>query len=184
MRSINTYRAICCLTFFSVVGIDDVFAQDDRKTYKAYEIEASYIYNFIDFVNWPDRASRDTLVIGILGDDEFGNAFAPVDGSLIGNKILSVRKSYRIEDLKNCSILYITASEASRVKSIIETLDRRPVLTVSNMEGFTGLGGMIQFYTTELGGDTKVRFDINKERVDEAGLKMSFRLLSLAKSQK
>ncbi len=161
-------------------------AQDSRSRYKIPEIEAGYIYNFIDFVHWPEssQALSDTVVIGIIGDDEFGDAFAPVEGSRIGGKILSVRRSDRIGDLQESRIVYVASSEAPRLKQILETLKHRPVLTISDMDGFTEAGGMVQFYTTEIGGNLKVRFDINKDLANEAGLKISFRLLSLARPKK
>ena len=50
---------------------------------------------------------------------------------------------------------------------------------VSDMEDFTRLGGMIQLKKTRLG---TMRFEIDKEAADRAGLKISSKLLRLAEN--
>ncbi len=162
----------------------DAAGQDRASAYEVYQIEAAFIYNFIDFVTWPESrqsSSKNQLTIGILGDDPFGDAFAPVEGKKVLGRTLVVRKSDRLEDLTDSWILFISKSQALNMDRITSVLKSRPILTVSDMNQFTQSGGMIQFYPTTIGGETKIRFDINKDSVDQAGLKMSFRLLSLAR---
>jgi hypothetical protein len=50
------------------------------------------------------------------------------------------------------------------------------VLTVSDLEQFSEGGGVIQLFTR----DKKIRFAINREAADAAGLKIDARLLKLA----
>jgi len=167
----------------SIIRIDAA-GQSQSESYDVHQIEAAFIYNFIDFVTWPDghhAASDGRLTIGVLGDDPFGDAFSPVEGKRVLGKTLTVRKSRRLEDLLDSWILFISPSEASRVGEILSALETRPVLTVSDMDQFVRNGGMIQFYSASIGGEIKIRFDISKNNVDQSGLKMSFRLLSLAR---
>jgi hypothetical protein len=51
------------------------------------------------------------------------------------------------------------------------------VLTVSDERGFAQQGVGINFYTEE----DKVRFEINQDAVNRSGLRISSKLLSLAK---
>ena len=66
-----------------------------------------------------------------------------------------------------------TAGEAAQA---IAGLQDSPVLTISDVAGFTGTGGMAQFFF-ERG---QLRFTIKVEAVKRSGLKMSSKLLSLA----
>jgi hypothetical protein len=50
-------------------------------------------------------------------------------------------------------------------------------LTISEIEGFTQSGGIINFYIEE----SKIRFEINVGAAEKAGLKISSKLLKLAK---
>jgi hypothetical protein len=176
-------RAVQHLAVIVLLAIPHaVFTQNTERAYEIHQIEAAFIYNFIDFVTWPGSAAPDgDFTIGVLGADPFGDAFASVEGSDVGGKIFRVKKSDRLDDLMNCRILFISSSEAPRTSGILRRVQDLPVLTVSDMDRFTQLGGMIQFYVTDIGGQLKVRFDINKPRVDASGLKMSFKLLSLAR---
>lgn len=159
-----------------------VRAQSAERAYEVYQIEAAFIYNFIDFVTWPNHAVRHgDFTIGILGTDPFGSAFTPVEGSDVLGQTLRIKKSDRLDDLLECRILFVSSSETARTTGILHQIRNQPILTVSDMDRFTQLGGMIQFYVTDVDGRLKVRFDINKERVDASGLKMSFKLLSLAR---
>jgi len=60
---------------------------------------------------------------------------------------------------------------------ILPSLRGSSVLTVADTEGFLDAGGMIQF----LNENDRVRFAISVEATSRAKLKMSSKLLSLAK---
>ncbi len=90
---------------------------------------------------------------------------------------LQVRKFQSTDDLRACHILFISASEKKRLPSILAALSGSSVLTVADMENFTGSGGMIQFVME----DGSVRFAINVGATSRARLKVSSKLLSLAR---
>jgi hypothetical protein len=148
---------------------------------REYQIKAAFLYNFAQFTDWPSAAFANTnapFYIGILGDDPFdGSLDETIQGETInGHKIVAVR-SQRIEDLKNCQIIFVCKSEKKRVGEILTELDSRPILTVSEIDGFAQRGGNINFF---LAG-TKVRFEINPGAAQSDGLKISSQLLSLGK---
>jgi hypothetical protein len=77
-----------------------------------------------------------------------------------------------------CQILFIASSEDKRVATILAELDGNPVVTVGEADDFVAQGGIIRLFLE----DNKIRFDINLEPADKAGLKISSRLLLLAKN--
>lgn len=147
---------------------------------KEYQIKAIFLYNFTQFVQWPQEAFREAdspLVIGILGKDPFGSYLdETVKGEVINNHPLEVERYNRVEDVKECHILFITQDGKEEIKRAIDNLKVQPVLTVSEVEGFTRMGGMIRF----LNDDGRIKLRINVESAAEAELVISSKLLRLA----
>jgi hypothetical protein len=147
---------------------------------KEYQVKAAFLFNFAQFVEWPTNTFTNTeepFTIGILGADPFGQALdETVQGEMIQKHRMIIRRSPRIEDLQGCQILFISKSEKSRVTEILPKLGTR-ILTVSEVQGFTSHGGVINFYLE----GSKVRFEINPVSARHEGLKISSQLLSVGK---
>jgi len=92
-------------------------------------------------------------------------------------KKLAVKRFARVQDAVNSHILFLSSSEESQLLPLLKVLEKATVLTVSDMEQFAERGGMVAF-TVE---DQKVRFNVNVEAVERAGLKMGSQLLKLAR---
>lgn len=147
-----------------------------------YQVKAAYLFNFLKFVEWPENTFGDPLapmVIGVVGDDPFGNALPQVViGKTVQGRDVVVRIYRAGEDLRGAHILFISSSERKKLPAILSSLRGSGVLTVADMEGFLDLGGMIEFVPE----NNRVRFAINVEAARRAKLKMSSKLLSLAKT--
>ena len=143
-----------------------------------YEAKAFFLFNFAHFVTWPSQeSSHAPLVIGILGDDPFGSYLdETVRGEKVLNRPLAIQRFRRSTEPRNCNILFISQSERDRAAQIISNLKGRSVLTVSDMEGFADIGGMIQFFSEQ----NRIRVRINLEAVKAANMKVSSKLLSVA----
>ena len=146
-----------------------------------HQVQAAFLFNFAKFVTWPDDAfqrSENSLIIGVLGEDPFGAVLEETirDKTVMGKK-LAVKRFVRIQDAVNSHILFLSSSEESHLPHILKVLEKNTVLTVSDMEQFGERGGMVAF-TVE---DQKVRFNVNVDAVERAGLKMGSQLLKLAK---
>jgi hypothetical protein len=146
-----------------------------------YQVKAAYLFNFLKFVEWPDDPSADLRgkwVIGIVGENPFGGELTQaVSGKVIQGRSLQVRRFISTEDLRACHILFISTSEKKRLPSILSALGGSSVLTVADMENFNASGGMIQFVME----DGSVRFAVNVNTTTRARLKVSSKLLSLAR---
>jgi hypothetical protein len=148
---------------------------------REYQIKAVFLFNFLQFIEWPPTAfadDRTPLRIGVLGDDPFGPALEQaIRDESIQNRRLVVARSHRVEDLKDCHLVFISQSESRRIDAILAQLNERPVLTVSEIQGFAQHGGIIAFYHD----GKKVRFEINPATAQRLGLKMSSELLRLGR---
>jgi hypothetical protein len=148
-----------------------------------YQVKAAFLYNFAKFVEWPAQtfpADDSPVVIGILGKNPFGEDLErTVRDKSINGRPLAVRSLASLDDpvLKHCQIIFIHPAEKGRLGEILARLKGTPALTVSETEGFTQSGGMINFVME----GRKVRFEINDAAAARAGLKISSKLLSLAR---
>ena len=146
---------------------------------REYEIKAAYLYNFISYINWPEQAlppAGGTITIGVLGQNPFGAALAPLGGKRIKGRILAVKECASPADAADCQIVFICPSEKLRVAEILQGLKDAKVLSVSEIDGFAERGGMINFISEH----NKVRFEINSEAARRTGLTISSDLLKLA----
>ena len=80
-------------------------------------------------------------------------------------------------DINSCHVLFISSSEKIIIKTILKKVDNNPILTVSDINGFSEQGGSIEFYVEE----NKIRFAINMRTLKETDIKVSSKLLRLAK---
>lgn len=132
----------------------------------ASAVKAAFVIAFSDLVTWPSTPNGYT--IGIEGDGSVGDAIQKLS-VIIKGKTIHV-KAVSDNNINGCQIVYMTNSGSVTIKP--------GVLTVGEGEEFTANGGIIGFVIR----DGKVRFIINKTAADQAGIKISPRLLSMAAS--
>jgi hypothetical protein len=152
-----------------------------RAESREYEIKAAFLVNFMQFVTWPPNSFTNAdapFCIGVLGEDPFGPALdQTVQGETVNHHKVIVQRCQRIEDCKDCQMVFVSRSEEKNLPAILARLDSGPVLTVSETRGFARLGGIINFYRE----GNKVRFEINPTVAQRDRLKISAQLLSLGK---
>jgi hypothetical protein len=144
-------------------------------------IKAEMFWNIAKFIRWPDAAFTPTqgqLVVSIVGEDELAAVLVQSLGDRrVSGRPVFVRFVRRAQDVQDSQILYIAASERHRTVELLAALHGRPALTVSDAPGFTEQGGMVDFASE----NQQVRFEINQQVAERAGLKISSRLLALAR---
>jgi uncharacterized protein DUF4154 len=146
------------------------------------QVEAAYLFNFLKFVEWPDDPATDPhgkWVIGFIGDTPIGAELTRlVEGKNVLGRELQVKRFQGADNLRACNILFISESEKKHLPPILAELRGSSVLTVADMDNFIGSGGMIQFVVE----DARVRITIDVGATGRARLKVSSKLLALARS--
>lgn len=170
---------VLLLTGSWVLPIRSIHAQEAPTE---YQVKAAYLFNFLKFVDWPGDPLANThgqWIIGIAGDNPFGDELTQIiAGKTVQGHELQVKRLQPGEDLRACHVLFISESERRRVPSILATLRGASVLTVADMDHFIESGGMIQFVMEK----KRVRFGIDVGAASRARLKVSSKLLSLART--
>lgn len=147
---------------------------------REYRVKAVFLYNFAQFVQWPQGSFPDSgspLVVGVLGSDPFNFYLDEVvKGEQVGGHPIKVVRHEKIEDVKDCHVLFVSASETQRLAPILSSLKARKILTVGESDLFSRMGGMVSFVTRQ----GKIRLKVNLEAVQAADLTLSAKLLRLA----
>ena len=161
-----------------LLTVPGLHAQNSKPT--DFQVKAAYLYNFGRFIEWPANvtpAKTGYFNICVVGEDPFGAALdATLSGELIGNQKVVARRITSPHEASECRILFISSSETKRLNKIIESLDKTPVLTVSDAPQFSQRGGMIQFVLE----GSRIRFEVNLAATQRAGLTPSSELLKVA----
>jgi hypothetical protein len=150
-----------------------------QKLQPEAEVKAAFVYNFGKFVDWPamDPGERSFAICVLGRADAFQKAVMTLAGKQVQGRTVAIRSVRRAEDAADCRIAVVGESEARRVDSILAALDRQPVLTVSDIEGFAAAGGMLGLVLA----DERVAFEVNTAAARRAGLRLSAQLIELGR---
>ena len=170
-------RSALALVFFWAAG---AMAQVDTRSAEI-RIKAAFLYRFGDFVEWPQGAFArpdGAFVIGVLGAEDIAAELERVvaDRKIQGRPVM-VKRLRRGEPVAGMHMLFLGESESARSGEVLAAARGHPVLTVT--EGANGLrsGSVINFVAV----DEKVRFDVALAAAERSQLKISSRLLGVAR---
>src|SRR5690348_7746319 len=75
-----------------------------------YKLKAVFLFNFVQFVEWPAEAysdERSPTIIGILGADPFGQTLEEtVQGEVIRGRKIEVRRYKTVKEIGECHVLF------------------------------------------------------------------------------
>jgi hypothetical protein len=117
----------------------------------------------------------------VIGQDPFGETLnQSLLGKTLGGRSVQIVRFPDENTLalaRHCQIAFVSASEKSHFHDVIESLSGTTALLVGDADGFVASGGAIEFMVE----DNHIRFAINPDAADRADLKVSSKLLDLAK---
>ena len=156
-----------------------VCAQDSPAA--EYRTKASFLAAVPSFVEWPDTAfpsAQAPFNVCVRGDFSFGTTLAELArGASPRGRRVEVRWVHNDQDLRTCHIAFISRSESKRYAKLLQSLDGTGVLTVGETQNFLSAGGTITFSFER----ETLQFEVNLIAAETAHLKISSRLLALAR---
>jgi hypothetical protein len=168
-----TARAIAILLLTPMTAATQDVTEPDLK--------AAFIYSFAKFTMWPAdaMATGAPLVLCVVGDAAIGEALErTVMGHTLAGRRIGVSQVARDNRaLEECHIAYISGVTASQAAEVVAGLHDAPVLTISDVNGFTQMGGIAQFFFEH----GQLRFDVQPASAKRARLQINSRLLALAR---
>jgi len=146
-----------------------------------YEVKAAYLYNIVSFVTWPPDAfggPADPIRLCVFEKDPFGPMLDnAIRGALVEQHPIQTERIRNVETIARCHLVFVPRDSADWTDQVRRAAARRPILIVGESDDFLQHGGMIAFVIE--GG--RVRFDVNVHTATSQGLKMSSRLLQVAR---
>lgn len=146
---------------------------------KELQVKAAFVYNFTKFVEWPagQFPSADApIVIGVFaGHPSLAELEDVVRERKVNARPLHVVPVRNPDDLRNLHVLYVGADDEPAFRRVAAAAPAS-VLTIGDGRGDAAGGCIITFKTEK----DKVRFEIDMDRAEEAGLKISAQLQKLA----
>lgn len=144
------------------------------------DIKAAFLYNFTKFIEWPALPQgSEPFRICVIGDPAFAQAVDRIiDGESLQGHPLRRIDPQTPQEARDCGILYVGAAETDRGMRIAAAVRQAPVLVVGEGPRFVSQGGAIAFVLD----NNRVRFDINTTATSRAGLKVSSKLLRVARN--
>ncbi len=149
---------------------------------REYPIKAAFLYNFGNYVTWPEEAfsgPQAPFVVGIFGGNPFGDSLDRIAAAKrIGGRRIVFEELSADSSPDRCQILFITrkASRAN-VAAVLAKVRNKPVLIVGESPDFARRGGCVNFIVE----GNKTRFEINPAEAKRRQLAVSAKLLSLAR---
>jgi hypothetical protein len=165
------------LAVVSLLGVPGAATAQDGEI----GVKAAFLYNFTKFVEWPASAfaaADAPITLCTIGDAALaGDVQKIVADRTAQNRAVKVRATTEA-DLAKCQVVYVPEAAAASAGPVIGAAKAAKALTVGETPDFLSQGGMVVFTKQ----DNRVRFEINEGAAKDAGLKISAKLLSLAKS--
>lgn len=177
--AVLTGRAAAVLAAIAMLQPISLEASNDSVELR---VKAAYLLHFVRYVYWPGSSATGTsspVILGVLGPDPMVEVLeTTVSGKTVNNRPIKVKVFASPEQIDRCDVLFVPKSESRQLQSALSMLAGRPILTVSDTEKFSHEGGMVEFLLI----DDTVRFSINNDAAERAGLKLSSELLRVAYS--
>ncbi len=141
-----------------------------------YELKAEFLSRFATFIEWP-QSNAPNFTIGVIGTSPFNGFLDKIAARKIKGRPVTIRYITDPAQIEGCDIVFIAASEKTRLRTILARTASKPILTVGDTTGYAADGVLINFYNA---GET-VHFEINEGAADHTGLRFSSKLLKLAR---
>lgn len=173
------------LILFIVLWPAFASSQDKELVPREYGLKAVYLFNFLQFVHWPEKKCPVTggkiKEIAVLGDSPIGESLKALQAELQRTDQPAITLRFlgpytKGMDLSGCRLLFITQAEMKNIRMILDSVRDEAVLTVSDTEDCLVQGCMIALISRM----NKVRWAVNRGSAEQSGLRLNSRLLAMA----
>ena len=149
----------------------DVFGQESIE----YRVKAGFVLNFLKLTEFPH--DRRPLTVCVDGEDTVLRSFERLEDESVAGapvKVLLLVSSAQ-DDL--CAAVFVAGNRPVYSRRVAGRFRGKSTLVIGETEGFARDAGTINFYTQK----NKFRFEVNLDAARRAGLKLSSKLLRLAR---
>lgn len=172
---------LCALLVIVVAWIVGTFTSRAAESLPEYQVKAAFLVNFPKYVDWPAEAFAETnspVVIAVLGETKVtAEVQKIIAGRTVNGREIVLKRLPSGEEPGGCHILFIPAVEQQRSPNLPAKLKDTSILTVGEYDDFLERGGIINLARR----DQKIAVEVNLSAADQARIKISSKLLSVAR---
>lgn len=146
---------------------------------REYKLKAAFLLNFSKFTTWPEEAfaqTSETFDFCVVGQDPFGSTLRGLETKSVGGRQVRLRLPDSLVETKGCHVMFVSKSEKGKLDQLQQLTNGQPVVTVSDIQGFSSNGGIFEFITRK----GKLSFIVNNRQAKSNGLQINASLLNLA----
>ena len=141
-------------------------------------LKAAFLYKFAGYAEWPAQAfsaADAPIVIGVAGNDDVAAELERlVPGRVVNGRPVAVRRVRDATGLAGVHELFVGRAEAG-ARALVRTATQQSALTVT--ESSLETGSAINFVAV----DDRIGFEVSLENAEKAGVRISARMLSVAR---
>ncbi len=172
-NSVRLKVLLLLLLLVAAFGARQVFAQ----SVSVYKLQALFLYNFTKQIKWENTPGTQ-FTVGVFGNNEVYNEIKTnLENKSAWGKTIKVVLISSPEDVQNCQMAFLSKTNPKKVLEILQQTNYTNTLVVTE-DDLTDQGAAISFVFE----NSKMNFKISKEKVEEAGLKVSNTLLSIGRA--
>jgi hypothetical protein len=174
-------RIFFCLLLSYLLGGMPTEVRAQGEDDAEYKVKLAFLFNFAQFIQWPPDAFQDAnapLMVCVAGADPFHSEIEQeLRGRIVGGHPIEIRKFRSNDQPAVCHIIFIPAGEKKLAEKLVAAAKGSNTLTVGETKGFADMGGVINLTVEQ----NRLRFEINLDAAMQTRLKISSKLLALAK---
>ena len=166
MRSIGLVAGVAGSVFASAAAADNE------------DVKAAFIFRLASMTRWPPQAigpPESTVCVTVVGNEAIARALRDIiQGRTLHDRPVEIRSVDEATGESSCLVVFVDGgTDLPR----LEVSGRRPVLLIGDGDGFADRGGTIQFIRE----GRHLRFIVNRRSLDDRALKLSSKVLRLAR---
>jgi hypothetical protein len=167
-------KKIILLLFIKLQFINFLNAQSIE-----YTLKASFIEKFARFTVWPTPVQANYFVINVLGKSPFkGELEKMVQTFKIKDKPIKIVYIRNYNEAGSNEVLFICASEKSKIPEIVKYSNSKNILTISDTPGFCKRGVHFNFY---IDGSQTIKYEVNHTSIKESNLVVDMQILNFGR---
>jgi hypothetical protein len=139
--------------------------------------QAMFIYNFSRLVEWPIAYKSGPFIIGVLGGSSVADELEVYAlGKKVGTQEIQIERYKTLQEIKTCHILFIPFSRTKQMAEILNLVQGKNILLITEKNGALNDGAAINFVLLS----DKIKFEMRSENITKYGLKYSSKLQEMA----
>jgi hypothetical protein len=164
-------KRLVVISFLGVFFLNVALSQEEKYI-------GLFIYNFTKYFDWPEASKSSDFIVEVIGHESvFAELSRITAGKKLGNQNIVIKNLNSPQEMGPGSKMVFVGHWQSRyIDDVLNKIDAKPVLIISEMEGMLDKGSAINFVIR----DGTIKFEMKSTNVSSHQIKIDPRILELA----